>query len=104
MVEFLVFVIADKAPREFGAEAAFALGGAWLAGLAVALLFARDVSLPAVALVALVFVLAPLAAKLAPPIETGQPTTRRLLAPVAYGAIVALPGAAGVAVAWLAST
>ena len=104
LVEFLIFVIADKEPREFGAEAAFALGGAWLTGLAVAFLFARDVSLPAVALVALVFALGPLAAKLAPAVENGEPMGRRLLAPITYAAIVALPGAAGVVVAWLAST
>ena len=100
----MLFVLAGKAPNGFGAEAAFALCGPWLAGMAVALLFARDISLPAVALVALVFALAPLAARLAPKMKVGQGVTHRLLAPIIYGAVVALPGAAGVAIAWMAST
>lgn len=104
LVEFLLFAIAGKAPNAFGAEAAFALGGGWLAGMAVALLFAREVSLPAVAFVALVFALAPFAARLASGIEADQKKSRRLLAPTVYGAVVALPGAVGVAIAWVAST
>lgn len=103
LVEFLLFAVTGKASDGFGAEAVFALGGSWLAGLAVAILFARDVSLPAVGLVALVFAMAPLAARLTKKMKVGRDMTRRLLAPVLYGAIVALPGAAGVAVAWLAS-
>jgi hypothetical protein len=104
LVEYLAFAFTAKTPGGYGAESAFALGGAWLAGLAVALLFARDVSLPAVLLVGLIFVVGPLTAKLVQQIVNTPGMTRRALAPIIYGAIVAVPGAAGVVVAWMAST
>jgi hypothetical protein len=103
LVSFLWHLISGRA-LGYGAIGAFGAGGAWLA-MGYAAVFRADTQMKLVLLgvVALVFVadifVRPLALLVA---ATSAPSTQRLLQPLVYGILVALPPAAAGAYAWFA--
>jgi hypothetical protein len=101
LVSYLVHLLAARG-LGYGATGAFGAGGVWLA-LAYAAVFAADapVKLVLIGVVALAFaidfVARPLALLVA---ASGSPGAARLLQPLAYGIVVAIPPAAALAYAW----
>lgn len=86
----------------YGATGAFGAGGIWLA-LAYAAVFAADapVKLVLIGVAALAFAVDFVARPLALLVAAGgAPGAQRLLQPLAYGVIVAIPPAAALAYAW----
>lgn len=89
---------AAGAPMGFGNLGTVGTGGVWLTCVAVMILFAGSVNPYATALLLLSFILGVLAR----PLAIGGPARGRLLSPILYGIVVALPAAA--AVAWVILT
>jgi len=86
----------------YGATGAFGAGGIWLA-LAYAAVFAADapVKLVLIGVAALAFAVDFVARPLALLVAAGgAPAAQRLLQPLAYGVVVAIPPAAALAYAW----
>lgn len=101
LVSFLWHLVSGRA-LGYGAIGAFGAGGAWLA-LGYAAVFRADTAIKLVLLgvVALVFVVDAVARPLALMVAaTGSPAAQRLLQPIAYGIMVAIPPAAAIAYAW----
>jgi len=95
LVSYVSYVRSGQALR-FGPLGALAAGGAWLACLYVMVLFAGAVSRPALAILLVAFLADPLARR----IRFSQGKTARMIEPILYGAIVALPAIAGVVYAF----
>lgn len=98
LVSYLAHLFSGRAPG-FGATGAFGAGGVWLA-LGYAAVFAAEapVKLVLVGVVALAFVADFAARPLA--LAVGAGSAARLLQPIVYGIIVAIPPAAALAYAW----
>jgi len=91
LISYVSYFRSGRALR-FGQIGALGAGGAWLACLYVMVLFAGAVSRPALAILLLVLIADPLARK----IRFSQGTAARIVEPVLYGAIVAVPAVAAV--------
>jgi hypothetical protein len=103
LVSYLVHLVAARG-LGYGATGAFGAGGVWLA-IAYAAVFAADapVKLVLIGVAALAFALDFIARPLALLVAaSGAPGAARLLQPLAYGIIVAIPPAAALAYAWFA--
>lgn len=101
LVSYLAHLFAGRG-LAYGATGAFGAGGVWLA-LAYAAIFAADapVKIALVGVVAVAFAVDFLARPLALLVAAGgAPATARLLQPLAYGIVVAIPPAAALAYAW----
>jgi hypothetical protein len=101
LVSYLVHLFAGRG-LGYGATGAFGGGGIWLA-LAYAAVFAADApaKIALIGVVALAFAVDFVARPLALLVAAGgSPAAARLVQPLAYGAIVAIPPAAALAYAW----
>jgi hypothetical protein len=101
LVSFLWHLVSGRA-LGYGAIGAFGAGGAWLAlGYAAVFRAETPIKLALLGVVALVFVVDAVARPLALMVAaTGSPVAQRLLQPLAYGMVVAIPPAAAIAYAW----
>lgn len=101
LVGYLLHLVTGRG-LGYGAIGAFGAGGVWLA-LAYAAVFAADAPLKIVLIgvVALAFAVDFIARPLALLVAaSGSPGAARLLQPLAYGIVVAIPPAAALAYAW----
>ena len=98
LVNYAIYVKSGNAPA-FGPMGTIGLGGAWVSGAFIAVLFGGNVNAGAIAVLIAVF----LADLIGRQLPSGAGIRGRILTPLAYGLIAVVPAAVAVIWAWATS-